>query len=600
MLKHNYISLEAHSRLAANIATAIAYELGLRGEGLALSWWLGLLHDAGWITLRPGKKHDIPKEKAHALLKVFMDRVIRGPKFEDLAFFIKKVGLSEDQLVDLVNLLVDGRGKVGAIKERGVDERVAYAVLNGDALATTIEEREVRGVYRRREYARLIRYFSTGLLSPARPHRVNFARLLLHLEVLDTFLRLLNEVEAELAGSVREYRVDFSSLIELTFEGACYVMPEDLNSRLNRGLNDELKDFIDDLVKWAVKWRWSRGGFKVDFYGRDDYLKSIFHGFEGKLAIIGCPLCQGPSAKADGYNVTCLFPEFGGHTFKSTYVYSDGRRKLESHVTPCPQCVLSSIAWYRRLPQEGAEGYRERLQAIVTTYIPRYYDVTLRKERLERLLDEWDGLRSELGAAPSAKDLWSEMEEESRIRRESFKAPYQALLYTADVMTKNEAYRLLRGLYSETSRLLSGGAAAKLLETEAASIYIYDWLGLAGQCDVMLSKATRKAHFTPISVNSWRYVSGVDAICIAGQVFTGSNSLKALKLISILMGHRRDEVRREVKSASSPDDLGRAVLRLSEEKLFKREYALEVLDLLRDEYVQGVFDQVVEVLSVML
>ena len=606
MIKHNYIPLDLHSRLTANIALTIASELKLRDEEISVAWWLGLLHDAGWILVRPKKvdeyysfEHGIKSRMAHKILEKFLDEVIVVPSYKQLYDFLKSVDLSIEDIVRLVNILVTTRGREriskfkAELSKRGLSEDICYAVVDADAIATTFEEREVSGYLRQQyviKYFELIRYFTTPLVNPARPYVITYRRILLHSTILEEFINEIRSLSESEYKVFRNYEVTFDPIIEYTLDGVCYVLPSKLNSELERSIKDRIYSIIRD-IKVSLKV-----SFSID-YDDDDYAQAILGTWRPqRLAEIGCLFCKGRSFKTRSYDIVQLFPSFiyrNRPTFKSTYVSSNRGRRSEAHVTPCPLCVISSANWRMR-------GLDERkLPVLILTYIPRYYEVGLRRSRAERLLDKWQHIIDDLNEGLNAQEILEKLKEDSALRRKSRKElPLQSILLVADIATKNTSYILLRDIYEDTYKVIESiNDVQIIMKTPIAHISSCNWSSVQELC----SRLEEQGQFTPIIVNSWKYIHALNTVSIAGEVFTGVKhdihaALKVLKFIATIMKHmKRKEFKYQVLSSGNTDD----ILRIFCTTVRDRSDLRTVAELATYDYIYESFSSILQALRVL-
>lgn len=552
MIKHNYIPLEVHSLLAANISAAIAAEIGLSSRDIAVAWWLGLLHDAGWILVRPEWdsrernykfRHEVGRYGV-PLIELFLEtlgRIVAEPFSERFKNFIEATGLDVKDIMLLVDLHFKGSGEMGdKLAEHGFQREVAYAVLNGDAIASTIEEREVsghlRGIWSTR-YFELVRYFSTTLIQRARPYGRVYERIVLHVKVLDKFMGLLDELCRESFSGIAGFGVSFSPLIEVTLEGVCYVLPARVDCDLRRRIEDWMKGNFYEILKGAPK----------DFpYTLSDCIEAVMGRWTPKnRAGIGCLFCGSTSVRS---KFSMIFPEFGKKpTYKSTFVYSDKKRALEGHVTPCPSCAISFLNW-------GRLRERRKRPARLLTYIPVYYDITLRRERVEGYLKEWKRVAESLVQMFDPLDVARAMEESSEIARRGMKPPQQSALLVADVATKNTSYKILKSTYEMTANAVGDAATEYIYRGSFACMFEFTWDDLCRLCDIL----SGLEHFSPLVVNSWKYVHGVDVACIGGEVFFGRKlALGALEITALTMKYcaKDGEFKAKVQQCVDMSDL---------------------------------------------
>jgi len=607
MIKHNYIPLDLHSRLTANIALVIADRLNLGNYEKSLTWWLGLLHDAGWILVRPRKRgegykfeHDIEVEIGREVIEKFLDEVLKTPSYEQLSDFLELIDLDINSIVRLINATIKKRinefkTELSRVGLRG--DEIYYAIINADAIATTFEEREVSGELRGRFsiiYFELVKYFTTPLINPARPYEITYYRILLHSQILSEFIKgLINLSKAEYE-ILEKYGVRFNPIIECTLDGVCYILPEKLNSKLRNSIENKIRTMLRGL-KQAPQCP----SFNIN-YSDNDYIQAILGSWApSKQAEIGCLFCKGVSAVMPKYNIIQLFPSLayrGRPAFKSTYVSSDRGRRSEVHVTPCPLCVISAANWITGL---GRRNVRTG-DTLILTYIPKYYEVKLRQDRVEQLLSTWQHVIDHFSKEPSARDILKMLEEDSAIKRlrPRRELPSQSVLLVADIATKNTSYTLLRDIYNTTRRIISNIAGMQsIIDTPVTYLSTCSWNEVQELCD----RLENSKYFTPIVINSWKYIHALNAVSIAGEVFTEIDddihaALRLLKFIATTMKYmRRREIKYQILSSGDVSDIMRTFCTAK-----VRTFDLKIMsELTTCDYVHERFDSILRVLSVL-
>ncbi len=223
MIKHNFVALETHSWMVANIALTIAREHGLSSSDQRLAWEYGLVHDAGWLNLKAGFNHENVDEKSIDLLLHLVGE--KYPEFKDYGFKSGKPSLIEFAMLHAKSHIDE------SIQARLLQNGVWNCVIRADSLATG---REVVGFVFGKN---VIRVFTTDLKSETPYRRINLARLSEHYERINKFHGLLSQISDRISGEVG---VPYDPLITATD-----TIEYHLSSRDEAWLRREYDDWLD-------------------------------------------------------------------------------------------------------------------------------------------------------------------------------------------------------------------------------------------------------------------------------------------------------------------------------------------------------------------